>query len=209
MADPRHDSDRDASANPSATSLTLIEQVQQGDAAGWRRLVQLYGPLVLWWCGRWHVPDADREDIAQEVFQVVHARVGGFIRRRECGSFRAWLRQITRNVWLAYRRRMRAIAAAVGGSDAQARLAQLPAESDDGTDEPDEAAEHGVLIRQSLELFREAFGPQTWELFWRHAVKGQPAKDVAETLGTSVGAVLTAKSRVLGRLRRELGELLD
>ena len=40
-------------------------------------------------------------------------------------------------------------------------------------------------------------------------VEGKPAADVAAELGMSLGAVYIAKSRVLGRLREEFGELVS
>ena len=47
------------------------------------------------------------------------------------------------------------------------------------------------------------------EAFQRFAREGRPAAEVAEELGTSVNAVLQAKSRVLNRLREEAAGLLD
>jgi RNA polymerase sigma-70 factor (ECF subfamily) len=45
---------------------------------------------------------------------------------------------------------------------------------------------------------------QTWKAFWRVTVDGQRPADVADELGMTVGAVYTAKSKVLAHLRREL-----
>ena len=44
---------------------------------------------------------------------------------------------------------------------------------------------------------------------WLVAVDGRPAKDVGEELSMRPGTVRVAKSRVLQRLRQELGELLE
>jgi RNA polymerase sigma-70 factor (ECF subfamily) len=54
---------------------------------------------------------------------------------------------------------------------------------------------------------RGEFEPRTWQAFWKTAVDGRPVKDVADELGMSPGAVRVAKSRVLHRLRDELGDL--
>jgi RNA polymerase sigma-70 factor (ECF subfamily) len=43
--------------------------------------------------------------------------------------------------------------------------------------------------------------------FWRTAVDGQSAAETAAELGMSVPAVRMAKSRVLHRLRQEMGDL--
>jgi RNA polymerase sigma-70 factor (ECF subfamily) len=56
---------------------------------------------------------------------------------------------------------------------------------------------------------RDEFEERTWQAFWLTAVEGRPADDVAADLGVSAAAVRKAKSRVLHRLKEELGELLD
>jgi RNA polymerase sigma-70 factor (ECF subfamily) len=63
-----------------------------------------------------------------------------------------------------------------------------------------------ALLRRGLELIRGEFEPRTWQAFWLTAVEGRSPKDVAHELGMSDGAVRVAKSRVLHRLRTELGD---
>ena len=65
------------------------------------------------------------------------------------------------------------------------------------------------LFARALELIRGEFEERTWTAFWRTAVEGQAAKDVAADLSMSPGAVRVAKSRVLHRLREELGDLTE
>jgi RNA polymerase sigma-70 factor (ECF subfamily) len=50
------------------------------------------------------------------------------------------------------------------------------------------------------------FEERTWQAFWRTAVDGRSAADVGAELGMTPGAVRVAKSRVLHRLREELGD---
>ena len=59
---------------------------------------------------------------------------------------------------------------------------------------------------RALALIRGEFEERTWGAFWRTAVEGRAAKDVGAELGLSAGAVRVAKSRVLHRLREELGD---
>ena len=69
-----------------------------------------------------------------------------------------------------------------------------------------EDAERGLFAR-ALGLIREEFEERTWAAFWRTAVEGRAAKDVGAELSMTPGAVRVAKSRVLHRLREELGDL--
>ena len=64
------------------------------------------------------------------------------------------------------------------------------------------------LSRRGLQLVRAEFENRAWGAFWRTAVEGQAPADVAEDLGMSVQAVYKAKSRVLRRLREELGDVI-
>jgi hypothetical protein len=56
---------------------------------------------------------------------------------------------------------------------------------------------------------RGEFEPHTWDIFWRTVIDGCSPTILAEELGTTPAAVRQAKSRVLRRLKQEMGELLD
>ncbi|HEV3006324.1 MAG TPA: sigma-70 family RNA polymerase sigma factor, partial [Pirellulales bacterium] len=166
----------------------------------------LYGPLVYHWCGRWNLQDCDRADVFQEVFQAVSSHIGQFRKSKPGDTFRGWLRTITRNKVHDLFRRLGREPAAEGGTAAGMRLAQLPALDHDAPVDDDDLAETG-LYRRAMELIRGEFEPRTWQAFWATAVDDRSAKDVGEELSMSPGAVRVAKSRVLQRLREELGEL--
>ncbi len=195
----------DLTGSEGATSRSLLQRAQADDPEAWARLVTLYAPLVLYWCRRCRLPEEDARDVFQEVFQAVAAHLGGFRKARLGDTFRGWLRTITRNkVRDHFRRRVREPRGA-GGSDALYRMAQVPAPEPE-TDE-EERAERGLLAR-ALELIRSEFEERTWQAFWRTTVAGRETAAVGEELAMSPGAVRVAKSRVLQRLREELGDVL-
>ncbi|HVA51598.1 MAG TPA: RNA polymerase sigma factor [Pirellulales bacterium] len=186
------------------TSLTLLGRVRDGDEEAWRRLVHLYGPLVARWCGHRGVTGQDADDIQQEVFQAVATGLEGFRRDRPGDTFRGWLRGVTRNKLLDHFRRRGKDPQAQGGTEAHLQLQQVAEQ-----EWPDDTAEElsGVYHR-ALELVQGEFEQRTWEAFWRAAVEGQSPALIAADLGVTPAAVRKAKSRVLHRLREELGELL-
>jgi RNA polymerase sigma-70 factor (ECF subfamily) len=188
--------------------LTLLERVKQREAEGWRRLVSLYQPLVLWWCRQKGLPAQDAEDVAQEVFLTVNARVAEFRKEPQGGSFRGWLHCITDHKVGDYLRKQKKTPRAPGGSEAQDQLQQLP-DSGAGLSAAEDGSERAILCRHAMELVRDQFEAQTWEAAWRVVVEGERPADVAADLGMSRGAIYTAKSRVLSRLREELQGLLD
>ncbi len=52
-----------------------------------------------------------------------------------------------------------------------------------------------------------SFPRLTWQAFWQAGALGQPAKEVAEALKTTVGTVYHYKSRVMARLRQKIEEV--
>lgn len=194
----------DDGGDPStATSRSLLDGARAEQEAAWDRLVALYAPLVYRWCRRWDLPEQEIADVAQDVFGAVARHLGEFRRDRPGDTFRGWLRTIARNKVRDHYRRLAREPAAPGGTEAQLRLNRLPAE------EPDDSSgsrSDRSLFARALESVRSEFEDRTWRAFWRTAVEGRTPGEVAPELGMSPGAIRVAKSRVLRRLREELGE---
>jgi RNA polymerase sigma-70 factor (ECF subfamily) len=189
------------------TPLSLLERVRVNDADAWSRLVQLYRPLVQFWCTRDRLPAADVDDVTQEVFAAAAAGLGGFHHDRPGDTFRGWLRAVTRNAVLGHFRRNRGRPKAEGGSDAWQQF-QHVADPLPGPD-AEEEAEVGALYRRALDQVRGAFEERTWQAFCRTVIEGRSPATLADELGMSPASIRQAKSRVLRRLRQEMGELLD
>jgi RNA polymerase sigma-70 factor (ECF subfamily) len=199
----------------SRTSLSLLGRVRAGESQAWQRLVALYRPLVYHWCVRAGVADADADDVVQEVFATAAARIDSFRRDRPGDTFRGWLCGITRNKILAFHRRRGQQPQASGGSALFHQLEQVPDSAGDApsdasvADNPADADEITALFRRAMALVQSEFASQTWAAFWGTAVEGRPTRDLAAELGVSPTAVRMAKSRVLRRLRQEVGDLAD
>jgi RNA polymerase sigma-70 factor (ECF subfamily) len=189
------------------TPVSLLEQLRANDPAGWQRFLALYGPLVRFWCARGGLHSPDVEDVTQEVFAAAAAGLGGFRHVAPGDSFRGWLRGIARNQLLMHYRRNRGRPQAEGGSDALAQFENVP----DPLAEPvaGEEAEMGELYRRALEQVRCEFPDHVWQAFWLTTVEDRTPAALAEELHMTVNHIRQAKSRVLRRLREEIGELLD
>jgi RNA polymerase sigma-70 factor (ECF subfamily) len=191
------------------TSLSLLQRIRNGDASGWHRVVDLYSPLVHYWCRRWGVDGADADDVLQEVFAAAAQSITAFRREREGDTFRGWLRVIARNRVLAFWRSRNRHPEAVGGSDPWQRLQEIPEPTPDTPDDSEEAGQFSALVQRAMTLLRNEFEDRTWQAFWRVTADGRAVADVAAELGMSANAVRMAKSRVLRRLREELGDLVE
>src|SRR5262245_61989385 len=192
-----------ASRASTGTSRSLLERARAADADAWNRVVSLYGPLVFHWCRRWDLQEQDVADVFQDVFQAVATHLGDFRKEQAGDTFRGWLRTITHNKVHDHFRRLGREPGGAGGTEAQLRLADLPAPG--GEADPDNRELDSTLFRQGLELIRSEFEERTWQAFWRTAVDDLAPKDVAAELSMSPGAVRVAKCRVLRRLREEFG----
>jgi RNA polymerase sigma-70 factor, ECF subfamily len=188
------------------TSSTLLVRVKAKDQEAWRRFVHLYGPLVYRWCQRFGLQDADAADVGQDVFRVVAESIDGFHHDQKGDTLRGWLYTITYTRFLDHLRRKDHAARAVGGSEAQARLLELPdCHADPGTTEEDE----NTLVRRAVDMVLDDCKEETRQAFLRVVIAGQRPADVARDLGMTANAVYLAKSHILRRIREEFGQLVE
>ncbi len=191
------------------TSLSLLARVRQAtDSSSWKRLVDLYAPLMRNWLRQYGVQDADADDLIQEVLAVVAREISDFKHSQRPGAFRSWLR-ITlvhrlRDFWRSQHRRPDA----PGGSSVLQRLNELEDESSQLSGIWNEQHDRDVIARL-IELVRPKFLPKTWEAFHRQMFDAQRPEQVAAELGMPLGSVYMARSRVLNALRREAAGLVD
>lgn len=209
-ARPPHTADTDDADSSDSTSTSLLERVKARDPQAWFRLTDLYGPLVYSWCRRAGLQPDDAADVGQEVFVAVAASIQQLRCEMPENSFRGWLRTITRNKICDHFRRGHDLPQALGGSDAQRRLADAPAAAPaDASSVQESHDDRRGLVHRALAPLEGCFRGSTWKAFWRTTVGGEHAGDVAADLGMSVQAVYQAKHRVLMRLRKELAELFQ
>ena len=117
-------------------------------------------------------------------------------------TFRGWLWTIARNEARNHFARLAKSPQVIGGSDLQARLAEIPEHCADDSDGSQGSSETAGVIHRALDVIRGDFQEQTWLAFVRTAVDGRSAPEVAAELGMTKRAVRQAKYRVLQRLRR-------
>ena len=183
------------------TSSSLLDRARLNDQTAWKRLVDLYAPLVYRWCRQSGLQPSDAENIGQDVFSKVAKGLSGFRHDDSTHTFRGWIRIITRNTIMNHFKADR-----VGAS-------RLP-EDDNLADEKSEgrsktvSEETSLLYQKAVELIESEFSDVDFQAFKRVVVNEQPAKLVAEELGVSVNVVYLAKSRITKRVREEFRDLI-
>lgn len=177
------------------------------DAEAWSQFVEVYGPIVYHFSRKRGLQDSDAADLTQTVFHIIAQQIQRLDYDPRRGSFRGWLFRVVRNQFHKHQSRRKHLAQGSGDSAAQELLSEYP----DRTREEEETLweqEYELrLFRWAAERVRSCFEVSSWNAFWLTAVDGRSPKDVAGELGLTVGAVYTAKSRVLDRIKREIQQL--
>lgn len=186
----------------------MLATLKTRDPEAWRRLSSLFAPEVYGWCLKKKLRAEDAADVVQEVFRTVVSRIDDFHRNSPRDTFRGWLWTITRHKLGDFFRREQRRAVAEGGTDAYQRLSQLAADVTEDSDSGPVPASCELLHRV-LKIIRSDFEEKTWRAFWEVVVEGVSPQGAAAKLGMTANAVYVAKSRVLRRLREELGDVID
>lgn len=191
-------------ADSNATPRSVLARLAQAPAeADWQRLDGVYRPFVAGWLRRAGVPDADADDLTQDVFGVMVKELPTFRHSERTGAFRCWLRGVLVNRTRWYWRNKQYAPQAT----ADDVLQQLEDPSSGLSGQWDrEHDEH--VARRILAALEPEFAPATWAAFRRQVFEGASAADTAAELELTVNAVLIAKSRVLRRFRTEVEGLI-
>lgn len=174
------------------------------DEIAWAEFARLYTPLIYRVARQTGLQDADASLVTQDVLITVARTIHRFEYDRSNGSFRGWLKVVTRSRLSDF---LRAQGRQVQGSGDTGILHVIDEQEDPSQSDLWEREYRRSLFVWAAERIRCDFEEKTWQAFWQTSVDGRETADVAESLGVSVGAVYIARSRVLARLRREVQEV--
>jgi RNA polymerase sigma-70 factor (ECF subfamily) len=191
-----------------ATRPSLLVKIKDHhDRQAWGQFVEIYAPLVYEMARSRGLQDSDAADLTQEVLRSVCHAVGRLEYDPRKGTFRGWLRTVTRNALCTFFEAQQRVPRGSGDSSLQAWLEEQPARDDDEAFW--DCQYQRRLLAYAAEQVRNSFEDATWQAFWQTAVEGKPGKAVAASLGMTVGAVYIAKSRVLSRIKEQVRQLID
>ena len=190
--------------------LRLLDSVYSSgygtrDQAAWSEFVEIYTPVVYGFLRKRGLQDADAADVTQDVFRKVCRSIDGFRCDAQLGSFRGWLLTVTSSS-LADLRAIRC-RQPVGSADTTIYRRLEEEVADNHLQEAWDREYRDSVFQWAVRRIRQDFQDRTWQAFWKTSVEGSTAQDVAEALGMSVGAVYTAKCRVLEQLKRSIQEI--
>lgn len=187
-----------------STHLSLLVRLQDtSDQEAWRDFALRYQPRLLAWCRHWGLQTNDAEDVAQTVLMQLAVKLKRF-QYRPGGSFRGWLRTLTRHAWSEFIADRQRQAPARGGAgndvlgtveafaDLETRLAEVF---------------DLEIAEAAMDRVRAKVEPHTWECFRLAALEGLSGAETAQRLSLPVATVFKAKSNVQKWLREQINLL--
>ena len=185
------------------TRQSLLLRVQQQDRDAWTQFSEIYRPAIYRIIRRRGWQDADAQDITQLVLVKVSRAIQSFDPTGQA-RFGTWLTTICRNTLVDELRRQRS------GVVTDDRGAEAVSPLVEDVSAAEVTREHRrQVFRWAAKQAATEFTTTTWEAFWETSVNGRSVQEIAARLELSVGAVYTARSRVMQRLKQMVQEYDD
>jgi RNA polymerase sigma-70 factor (ECF subfamily) len=180
---------------------SLIEGMARGDRAAFREFVEQYKKKVYYLALDMVGNAVDAEDISQEVFLKVFRSFATFRKDAKLGS---WLYRVTYNASIDHLRRKEFVPEPVGDDVLESRSRDSAGLLHGGTVDPAAAVESSQLQARIARAL-EKVSPQEKAVFLLRHYDDLMLKDIASSLGLSIGSVKSYLFRAVRKLQKELG----
>jgi RNA polymerase sigma factor (sigma-70 family) len=207
------------SAEPRTESLlptrqSLLSRLRDWqDQDGWREFFDTYWRLIYNVARKSGLGDSQAQDVVQSTFIYLSRRMPRFRYDPARGSFKSWLRVVTRSRISVYRRSEAAHEALIreplpgDGCDDASELEQLPDPAADVLDEVWQREWEENLLNAAFRRLRSKVGAQQLLIFRLATLGDLPLTQVAKKLGVSLAQVYLARHRVGKLFKAEVQRL--
>lgn len=186
-----------------ATRSSLLEQLRGlGDDGSWLEFFDRYWRLLYNVARESGLGVADARDVVQQTVIKVSELMPDFEYERSKGSFRAWLRSLTRYRILEHRRRLAKVSREVPMDGWEGEV--LPELEEVWDREWEENLTHAALVRVKAKV-----SPKDYQVFVCHVIDGWSARETARAVNASTGYVYVAKHRVAKLFEKEIKRLRE
>jgi RNA polymerase sigma-70 factor (ECF subfamily) len=192
------------------TRYSLLSRLQNWeDNESWRVFFDTYWRLIYAMALKSGLTNTEAQDVVQETIICVAKDIQKFKRDRRLGSFKGWLRNLTR--WrIADQLRKR-----VGMARADHAAAECAPETVEAIpDVPDESSEsewerewQSNLLTAAMQRVKRRVREEQYQLFDFCVVKQWPVRRIKQTLRVSAAQVYLAKHRISRLVQKEVRKL--
>ena len=189
------------------TRQSLLSRLREWDSTGWREFFDTYWRLIYNVARKAGLADAEAQDVVQNTFIYLTRRMPEFHYDPARGSFKSWLRVVTRSRISVHRRQARTkplIRDPAPGRDGESVLEEIPDPAGDVLDEVWQREWEENLVNTALRRLRAKVSARQLLIFHLASVEGLPLTQVAKKLDVSLAQVYLARHRVGKLLKAEV-----
>jgi RNA polymerase sigma-70 factor (ECF subfamily) len=182
------------------TRYSLLSRLQdREDNESWKEFFDTYWRLIYSVARRAGLTEAEAQEVVQETVISVAKDIEKFKRDRRLGSFKGWLRNITRwRIADLLRKRTGLV-----GESNRATAEETPEMPDEKLEARWEEEWQSNLLQAAMERVKKRVREEHYQMFELQVVREWPVRKVAETLGVSAARVYLAKHRVSALIKKE------
>ncbi len=197
------------SENWLTTRYSLLSRLQNwDDQDSWRDFFDTYWRLIYSFALKSGLTEAESQDVVQETIISVARNIQKFRRDRSLGSFKGWLKNITRwRIADQLRKRTRLDGeedTAVAGRFQDTDMMEVSDPADPGLESIWEEEWQANLLEAAMKRVKRRVKEEQYQMFDLYVLKQWPVRKVADTLGVTIGQVYLAKHRISALIRKEI-----
>ena len=194
------------------TRRSLLSRLKNWeDQESWRVFFDTYWKLIYGVALKAGLTEAEAEDVVQETVLTAAKTMGKFKYDPKVCSFKSWLMHLTRKrIADQFHKRMPLPSSnrrPSGDKSKTSTLERIPDPSGLELEPVWNEEWSRNLLEAALDRVKRQSNPKHYQLYYLHVVKSRPAREVAQTLNTSVGQVYLAKHRISRLLKKQVKRL--
>jgi RNA polymerase sigma-70 factor (ECF subfamily) len=188
------------------TRYSLLSRMQdREDQDSWKDFFDTYWRLIYSFAIKSGLTDAEAQDVVQETVISVAKDIEKFKRDRTLGSFKGWLRNLTRwRIADQFRKRTRSVPAGNNLSTPSTNPDEIAGPGNADLEAIWEEDWQANLLEAAMERVKPRVREEHYQMFDLNVIRQWPASKVAQTLGVNIGRVYLAKHRVMALIKKEI-----
>ena len=192
------------------TRSSLIQRLKATiNGESWEEFFHTYWELIYNVARRAGLSEADAQDIVQETILKVHNSLDRFEYNRKRGTFKGWLRTVTRSrLNDFFKKQQRRPALNQPLEEAADELQNLEDPEGPEIEKIWDEEWNRNLIQAALSRTKKLSSPKQFQIFKCHYIDEWTVRETCRTLGVNAAQVYMAKQRI-GKIFREAVETLQ